>query len=304
MPYAIIRVRNLHRADLLSTQIHNQREHEERGIAEPDNVKKEKSDRNFYYCKDEKKGFEGSIDELFKAKGIKERTNSVVAIEYVMAISNENDYWNNSHYSDKGYLSKSIDFIENIHGKDNIISYSTHFDESNPHIHVLVTPILEKEVAWKNSRGSGSKKQFSLSARDFTGGPEKLRKLQDNYHEFASKILTTKNSEILRGRKVDKNIKEYTARTNAQIGQIRTEIGNIGTSMVEAEKALKRGVLTIQDFGQKLKENQDQLIKLQEEKKRIEEVEIPKLQKLQSISEIQANRNKGNKWKKGFDFER
>lgn len=316
MPYAIIRVRNVHRASLGITQIHNHREYEERGLAIPDNIAKDDNyvadyGYNSFYCRnsieDEKgsyKGdYEGSLDEILKEKNVKERTNSVVAIEYVMAISNEKQYWHNSNYSVNGYMSNAIKFIVEKHGKENVISCAIHYDESNPHVHVLVAPIIEKEVRWKNAKGEGVKKQFSLSARDFTGGKEKLRQLQTDYYDFATKLLNHHGPEIVRGRKVDKNLKQYTQRTSAELGQIRTQIEKVNQSISEAQIALEQGKLNVVEVAKLLQAESNRLEQLARDKKEIESKAFPEIQKLQKISEIQADRNKGEKWKKGQNFE-
>jgi hypothetical protein len=315
MPFAIIRVRNVHRSSLAAAQIHNQREYEQHELPIPENINtNEDYARNYgynsFYChnqiQDEKGDYtgdyEGSLNQILKEKNVKERSNSVVAIEYVMAISNEKDYWLNSNYSASGYLSNAIKFITNKHGSDNVISYAFHYDESNPHIHVLVAPIVEKEKRWKNSRGEGVKKEYTLCARDFTGGPDKLRQLQTDYHAFAASNLNHHGPEIVRGRKVDKNLKQYTQRTSAELGQIRTQVEKISQSMVEAEIALKQGKLTLEIYGRKLAEDQERLKNLEGAKQKIETKDFPEIQKLQKISEIQADRNKGEKWKKGLDF--
>ena len=63
------------------------------------------------------------------------------------------------------YFKKSLEFIENRYGKENMVSATIHYDEKTPHMHVNFVPVTD---------------DGRLCARDLFS-PAKLRTLQDDY---------------------------------------------------------------------------------------------------------------------------
>jgi hypothetical protein len=118
------------------------------------------------------------LNVLLKRKNItKFRKNGVIALEFVLTFSPDYIYQN-----DKGqlrsdakprvnlWLKSSLKWLDNNFG-ENCTSIVYHGDESTPHIHVVVAPIKAKANGLNG-----------LCAKDITGGRQKLRALQDSYH--------------------------------------------------------------------------------------------------------------------------
>ncbi len=67
----------------------------------------------------------------------------------------------------KEWSEASVKFLSEWFGKENIISIILHKDESNPHIHAVVLPLLDN----------------SLNCKHYINGPASCREMQDKYYE-------------------------------------------------------------------------------------------------------------------------
>lgn len=125
------------------------------------------------------------IKQKLNDNGITEvRKNGVYALEFLMTASPEHFNFHKVRNEDgsvelKGivknwheFQKKSASWLAKEFGKDNIVNFTTHFDEQSPHIHAVVMPITQ---------GKNGKKK--LSAKSFIDGREKLRALQDSFAE-------------------------------------------------------------------------------------------------------------------------
>ena len=179
MAYGLIRIRELGRSELVGAQTHNAREYDDKNIMRPENIDHAKSDNNLTVYKNGN-SIQDCIDARFLEAGVKERSNSVVAIEFVVGASP--DFFD--AYSASGHFSNCAKWLKEKYGEKNVVARFEHYDESTPHCHFIVTPVIEKEVKWKNSNGQGTKIQNSLCARDLTGNKDKLKDLQQAYYDF------------------------------------------------------------------------------------------------------------------------
>lgn len=280
MAYGIIRVRNLSSGDLELTEIHNARKYEELGKKLPDNINPDG------YHIHETLG-DGNlcdrINERLKALGITPRKNSVVALEYVVALSGnpaEKELMK-TNYCMEGFLSNAMKWVAERHGgMQNLVAVSQHFDESNPHAHIVVLPIVEKTVKWKNQKGSGERVESRLCARDFTGNKEKLSQLQTDFHAFVEPYGEKMGGvKFYRGTKKEEQLREYTKKTSRELGLLRQEL----ESGISAAKA-------------KAVELEFKAKKAEFEQKQGEDGRI--------IEKHREQQKKDEKWKKGLGFKR
>lgn len=135
------------------------------------------------------------IESHIAEKGVKVRKNSVKAIEHLITFSPEfsklkkaksdnGDYILRGNGSEvKSYFTDAIRWLKKTYGKENLVHFTVHFDEKTPHMHAYIVPVREKEVKWKNKGGEGMKIVSSLCARDYLGGKEKMKSMQDSFHE-------------------------------------------------------------------------------------------------------------------------
>jgi len=239
MAFGIIRARNLRAGDIASTDKHNARKYDK--VEDfPSNIDP-KGDRHEVYLKPEsdflykhETNLEEVIQERIRDEGVKGiRSNSNLAIEYVATI-NDKKAWD--HYNPSGFFANTSKWLEERHGKGSVIAMYEHYDESNPHAHFIVVPIAEKNIKWKNSKGEGERKEKHLNTRDFTGGRDKLRALQDDFFTHLTEFYGKKlGVPIYRGTLVEHQTKQYIEQTVAEIGKLRDKLRGITNEQDKVE---------------------------------------------------------------------
>lgn len=225
MAYAQIRVRRLNNSNLASTEKHNARLFSPEEC--PDNIDMSKTIQNrMLYCRsaweDEQLGMQEMVERRLKelkVKGIK--SNSTKAIEVVVSVSDPDLFYSQGGYTPLGYGANEMKWLEDTYfGRGNVVCGYMHMEESKPHWHFICIPAKEKEVAYKNRYGSGTKLEMRLCANDIIDGKEKLSSIQDAYHEHCS----TRYGHIVpfwRGLKAEEQKKEYTQKTDAKLAEYK-----------------------------------------------------------------------------------
>jgi hypothetical protein len=243
MAFGIIRARNLSMADLTNTDRHNARRYDS-SENYPANINPDGQRWEVYHKPYEADltRDEATLEEVIKARiedkgvsGIK--SNSNVAIEYVVTI-NDKKVWKN--YYPSGFFSNTGQWLEEKHGRCSIVAKYEHYDESNPHAHFILVPIIEKNVKWKNSRGEGIKKEARLNTREFTGGRDKLRKLQDDFFEhLVDKYGHTLGVTFYRGTLVENQTKKYIQQTLPEIAELKSKIVGLNDEIEKSKVAIE-----------------------------------------------------------------
>lgn len=102
------------------------------------------------------------------------KARSVLCIEYMITASPEAFKRHGGSLDDmgNGYFNDALRWLQQRHGKDNVISSAVHFDETTPHLVAYVAPMTADN---------------RLSCRDFLGGPQKMRKMQTDFFEACGK---------------------------------------------------------------------------------------------------------------------
>jgi len=95
------------------------------------------------------------------------RKNAVRGIEYLVTGSPE-AMAKMSREQQDAYFAKSVEWLKEKHGEENILSAVVHRDETTPHLSAMIIPI--------DDRGK-------LNAREFLGGREKLSQMQTDFAE-------------------------------------------------------------------------------------------------------------------------
>ncbi len=118
------------------------------------------------------------------------RKNAVHALDYMITTSSDA-----SDRDKQIAIEESIAWIEEKHGKENVLLCSVHRDETTPHAHVLVMPL----------------KDGKLNAKHFVGGSKhRLSELQDELHERVS-AKTELNRGVRGSRASHQSIKQWRA---------------------------------------------------------------------------------------------
>lgn len=103
----------------------------------------------------------------------KRRKDAVLCIEYLITASPEAFARHGGMMPDTGgYFDRAMAWLKAHHGATNIVCAEVHLDERTPHLVAYVTPLT---------------RDGRLSAREFLGGPAKLRKMQTDFHQWCGK---------------------------------------------------------------------------------------------------------------------
>lgn len=103
--------------------------------------------------------------EECRGRGQTIRSDAVLAVEYVLTASPE--WWTGATKPTKSaFIKQAREWLEEQHGKDNVVSVFYHQDETSEHIHAFCVPIDP---------------EGKLNCKHFLGGAYKLKCLQDSY---------------------------------------------------------------------------------------------------------------------------
>ena len=293
----MIRVREIGRGEVGATQLHNSREYDEKGLETPENIDKTRKNNNheWFYTGN---NLTEAINNRLQEAGVKERKNSVVAIEIVVSASK--DFW--ELHSETAFFVNSHKFLNEKYGKENVVAYNEHYDESNPHCHFIVTPIVEKEVKWKNENGQGVKKGLQLSARDLTGTKKHLIALQDDFFNLLDKKYNQRlpeKNQFVRGKSAKEQNKIYTKSTSVELGVLRDNVREIRESIEFTKKNALDGLISLENAKMII---EDKLENLDSKISSVERLES-KIEKIkettEKIEKRQEENSKDGKWQKG-----
>lgn len=127
----------------------------------------------------------------------KRRKDAVVAVEYMMGASPE--WWKTASPADQSqFFKKSLEWLSEKYGKQNIVAASIHRDETSPHLSAFVVPLT---------------KDGRLSAKEYVGNRQKLTQDQTNFAAKVADLGLERGTE--RSKAHHTTIKEYYARTHA-----------------------------------------------------------------------------------------
>ena len=147
MEYAVIRMRKVKGEDKAGLDAHNHR----KGVVQP-NVNQLMTKHNYSssVC---------IVDAINKRLPAKMRKDAVQSLEFIISASPE--FFerlsgelkpNTSLRSSERFMdwaNTSIKWMEKEFGKENVVDYTLHLDETTPHLHVVVVPIHEGRLCAK-----------------------------------------------------------------------------------------------------------------------------------------------------------
>lgn len=101
----------------------------------------------------------------------KPQANASAAIEMVFSASPE---WSDKPAQWDKLLRDCLDWVEKRYGKENVLQAGFHFDESTPHLHVLLVPVVQTDKGFKYSSdkflgGRSDMQQFQTDVADQVG---------------------------------------------------------------------------------------------------------------------------------------
>ncbi len=138
----------------------------------------------------------GRLRERLRSLERKPRKDAVTCVEYLMTASPE-WFLSATVEQKEEFFKGSQEWLENKYGKENVISFSIHVDETTPHISAHVVPIT---------------KDGRLSAKELIGAKKQM---QEDQTTFAAKHEHIGLERGIKGSKaVHQDIKSYYASVN------------------------------------------------------------------------------------------
>jgi len=142
------------------------------------------------------------VRQRIEQSGAKVRTNSVLAVEHLITASPELFNYRVIETEGKKKLHGNVDawkefeksaqkWLIERYGRENVVNFTVHKDESNPHIHAVVVPILNGK----------------LNCRAFLGGREKLSEMQTSFAKSVEHIGLQRGIEGSKAKHMD--IKDF-----------------------------------------------------------------------------------------------
>ena len=268
MSYAIFRVEPIYKiADLAQIGLHNKRE-KKAYKSNPDiditktknNIElvplSEKYIKGFYnltkeYKKEHDKRMETMRDDRKKTfKQMVDDANNVVADE--MIFTSDSDFFKDmSKRQIKKWADTCMDFVYEDLGytKEQILHATLHLDETTPHIHCVVVPLIRKYDKRSNSE------KYTISKKQYIKSSTHLSELQDKYHQR----LIDKGFDLKRGIKNSDNehisIKEFKKITKKLDTRMEKQNYLMTRDYEELEEKLKTSKPTIS--GKEVKIDKD-----------------------------------------------
>lgn len=106
------------------------------------------------------------VNKRLEETGVKVRKDSVLCAEMILTASPE---FFDTNVNIKQWEQENLKFLKDKYG-ENLINVISHKDEKSPHLHAIITPIIEGE-------------ENRLSMKEYMSGKKNLRDLQSDYAE-------------------------------------------------------------------------------------------------------------------------
>jgi len=136
------------------------------------------------------------------------------------------------------YFLDCLDWVKNHYGEKNIVSAVVHMDETTPHLHVCAVPITD---------------DGRLSAKDFMGGRNELRKIQDQYWEAVGRKWSLERGEpVEKTKREHLNVAQYKAETDSIRAKLEQARASIEAETGEAQKKLNDVKKQIKELEEKM----------------------------------------------------
>lgn len=172
MPYQVINIQKLKcRVAITSTSNHNLRTH----LSE--NVGQSRLSHNEFFIGSPTMDFNGLFKEKLETLTTKPKKDSVTCLNLIFGASAEFFIENDQAVAE--WKQRTLEFVENKFGRDNILYAVCHNDEMTPHIHFAVVPIINGK----------------LNCKGHINGPAGLRAFHTEYNNQVKSLGLTRGRE-------------------------------------------------------------------------------------------------------------
>lgn len=180
------------------------------------------------------------IVEKSREKGSRIQKNSIVDLSNIITLSKE-DAEKLGEKRTREYFESTVEFFQAEFGTDNVTSAIVHLDESNPHMHLHVTPV---------NTDNGKLQAHKVMTR---GRVNKI-------HTELPKFLQERGFDVERGSSIEKDgtRKDYVRDINKLKQMTENELG-LHENLVEKNKNMK---LQQEEFEKTLNKTQDEIAEI------------------------------------------
>lgn len=160
--YAVVKFAKLKTTgEMAASAAHNFRKEQ------PDNADPAKAYLNEELIKLESQDYIDAYKNKLAEQNIQPKKGCIKALEVMMTFTGKQ-----SEVDLEEWKKRSVEWVRNYFGKDNVISAIYHGDESSPHIHAVVVPIVDGR----------------LYASEYINGRERCAAMQTSYAESVKKL--------------------------------------------------------------------------------------------------------------------
>lgn len=169
--------------------------------------------------------YEKEIAVRLKQVKRKVRKDAVVLVEGLITASPQ---WFDVHTDDdaRAFFADAKTFVENYFGRDNLLHFTIHADESTPHVHFGATPIKDGSLSWKN----------------FFGNKNDLTKFQDSFYEQVSKKYGMNRGEVGSGAR-HYSVRDYKSqelrKLDREIDAAKDRLESLQDQEIDAEQEVE-----------------------------------------------------------------
>lgn len=144
----------------------------------------------------------------------------------------------------KEWKEANLKFMSEKFGKQNLVRFTLHMDETTPHIHAIVVPLTP---------------DGELSTKKMLGGPKELAQLQTDYANAMKPFGLTRGKENSTAKHTD--IKEYYGRVNSEnlFPEVTIPVKGVFEKAEEFQKRASKDLSPIFDAIDKAKRENGQL---------------------------------------------
>lgn len=298
MTYCILRTKKIKsRADLTTVARHNFRLRSERNITQTRSVNNQVLYNPLNIDLNQADSFQKKLSKKYEDLGIEEKTNSVIAMEFMVTASPEyffkdipgwsvalwerlkptspadklviEQFWSKVDKTRVDcYFKEQLEFFkkEFPEAVENMV---VHYDEKSPHAHIIVNTAFKSVKKYKNRYGSGSKESYSLNAKRFDR--EYLKGLHTRYANFNSKFGLKRGKEG--SAKAHQQIQEYHDSSTVEIMNLLVELENHREVEVKLKSVLPKLKEKLNNYADGIKTLLDILLQKDLTKEEVEKVE-------------------------------
>lgn len=176
----------------------------------------------------------------------KRRKDAVVTVEYLFTTSPE---WaeNASEAAQARFFERSIEWLENKYGAENVIAATIQRDETTPHLSAFVVPITKdgrlsaKEFIGNKAKMSADQTSFAEAVEEvgLKRGVKGSKAKHQTIRQYYAKINETKETIERRTVEFMQETKEKVAAAEGKVETLKNIIADGGERLAEVHQAFK-----------------------------------------------------------------